>query len=261
MANGLEFNFSQTFTGVIWNTITVPESDLLIIETRNDALREVRFSAFDYKQNAFLWREILFDEAWWIGITAASANVLLVHLYSSMENPDDKGLIAFDINQQKILWQCDHFSFVCLRENSVEGNFTTDDKEPAVLNLLTGQIMDSREDATAVKENISLLKPFQYVEGHPYFETVKTFLQRKLNATVVAAVEYLEHNAFIFISYYVKNDSLANYLVVVTENGAIVQHEIIGDQLKGLGLETFFILSGCLFFVRNKRELVSFRLV
>lgn len=261
MANGLEFNFSQTFTGVIWNTIAVPERDLLVIETRSEDAREARFSAFDHKRNAFLWREIILEEPWWVGITAASSNVLLVHLYHSMENPDDKGLIAFDINQQKILWQCDHFSFVCLRENSVEGNFTVGDKEPAVLNLLTGQIMDGHEDALTVKENISLLKPFQYVEGHPYFETVKAFLQRKLGATVVAAAEYLEHNAFIFISYYVKNDSLANYLVVVTQNGAIVQHEKIGEQLKGLGLETFFILSGSLFFVRNKRELVSFRLV
>ena len=82
-----------------------------------------------------------------------------------------------------------------------------------------------------------------------------------MNINPVGSIEYLEFNSLIFISYHVQSETLANYLVVLNENGTEEFKTELGDHLKGIGFETFFILSGCLFFVRNKGELVSFRIV
>jgi len=241
--------------------LVTPQSHLLFFEVRREDKHEVRFSAFDYSRNEFLWRDILFQETWWIGLTAATPNVLLLQQYLNMENPDDKCLIAFHVHQKKIIWQHDHFSFDFLDNDKIQGNFMKDGTNQAILSVDSGEILEKLRPLKIALENLTSIKPFQYVEGHPHFEMVKSFLTRKMSVIPVACVEYLEYNSLVFVSYYVQEDSLVNYLLVMTENGDEVLREKLDGQLKGLGLETFFILSGCLFFVRNKCMVVSFRIV
>jgi hypothetical protein len=75
------------------------------------------------------------------------------------------------------------------------------------------------------------------------------------------ALEYLEHDSIIFISFYVQENELANYLFMLSADGNLLVKEKLDEQLKGIGLGTFFILSGCVFFVKNKAELVSYKIV
>ncbi len=260
MASTLKFKFSHPFEGTVWSTLAVLDN-ILILEIRNENRREVRFSAFDYSNNKFLWRDIIFEEAWWIGLTAATSEVVLLHHYHSTSNPDDKGLIAWHIYQRRIVWKLDHFSFHYLENGRVFGQFIKEDGILGSVEVLTGEILKNVNPVISSSENIILRKPFQYAEGTEHFETVKTFLTSRLIGTLVGGVEYLEDSGLIFISYHVQQESLANYLVVLTEGGHEVLFEKIDWQLKGIGVETFFLLSGCLFFVRNKVELVSYKLV
>jgi hypothetical protein len=87
---------------------------------------------------------------------------------------------------------------------------------------------------------------------------VKTFLEQKLNLSPVGAFEYLEFDSRIFVSYYVMETGLANYLLIMDNDGEVLLHEKLAEQLKGIGMETFFVLSGCVFFVKNREDLVSY---
>jgi len=241
----------------------VPETKLLILEVRNEARHETCFSALDFEQNRFLWKDILMEETWWIGLTAATNEVLLLQVYQNTGNPDVKGLLAWHMDKRKKLWQVDNFSFGFLTGDKVYGQCsgTEEGNRPAIIDVNTGEFLEINGIEIRPEENIVIPTPFQYIEGSPYFETAKSFLMQKLNLVAIAGVEYLEHNSLIFISYNMHQEGLTNYLVVLTSDGEILLHEKLGEQLKGLGLETFFILSGCLFFVRNKSELVSYRIV
>ena len=261
MADRLQFNFSQTFQGAIWSTLVASQQNLLILEVRDEDKREVRFSAFDYVQNSFRWKDLLLEESWWISLTAVSENILLFHLYQNTENPDEKSLMAFDILEQKILWHVKDFAFSYLQDNAVVGVQSKPELLDRTLDLRTGEVIAINDNKNPLPGNISAIKPFQYVEGHAYFDTVKSFLAIKLNIEPVSSIEYVEYNSLIFISYHIKEQGLTNYLVVFDETGTLVAKEKLGDQLKGIGFETFFILAGCLIFVRNRGELVSYRIV
>lgn len=79
--------------------------------------------------------------------------------------------------------------------------------------------------------------------------------------TITKGVEYLEFNDWIMVSAYVEESAkLANYLLVFRSTGALVLTLKLGENLAGLGSDTFFILSGCLFLVQNKTDLVAYRL-
>jgi hypothetical protein len=261
LTSKLDFNFSQRFSGIVWNTLAIPGTDLLVIEARDEKKREARFSLLDFKKNDFLWKDKLFEEKWWIGLTTATPNVLLFHVFQSMDNPDVKALMAWHIHEQRVLWKLEHFSFSRLEGEYIHGLFAKEELQPKIIDIATGESVENVPVASDFMENIMLQKPFQYIDGNVHFETVKTFLTSRLNIVPVIGVEYLEYRHLIFISYQVQLENMANYLVVFSEAGDLVFQEKLGDHLKGLGLDTFFILSGFLFFVSNKSELFSYRIV
>jgi hypothetical protein len=71
--------------------------------------------------------------------------------------------------------------------------------------------------------------------------------------------EYLDESGLIFISYYMEEDkALANYLLVVDTEGALLLHEKLDDQLSHIGLGTFMLVRDQLIFIKQKRELLSY---
>lgn len=260
MPGRLHFNFSHRFDGTVWSTLALPERDLIFLEVRHPERKEVTFSALQYLSNTFLWRDVRLEEPWWISLSAVSKEILLFTIYSDTSNPDKKGILGYRVEGPALVWWNNDFSITSVSGDKVLGVATRLGAKQVVLDLHTGQELPEQAFSNAGQDP-SVVKPLQYVEGTPYFETVKTFLAQRLNLLPVAAFEYLEHDALIFISYYVQEEGLANYLLVLSAEGEVLLKEKIGDQLKGIGLGTFFVLAGCVFFVKNKVELVSYRIV
>lgn len=250
------FHFSHHFTGVIWNTVAVPESSILLLEIRDHHQKTVSFSALDYRENKFLWRDFYLEESWWVNLAAVVGDVMLFTIYLETQNPDKKGMLAYRLQDRTLCWWNNDFSLTSVGTDRVTGFSSRFGAKEIALDLQSGKEVPVRAEAAVGVP--SLIRPVQYAEGTAHFETVKTFLSRNLNLLPVTALEYLEHDAQIIISYYTAQDGLANDLLVVGDNGDVLLHEKLGEQLKGIGLDTFFMLSGCLFFVKNREELVSY---
>ena len=61
------------------------------------------------------------------------------------------------------------------------------------------------------------------------------------------------------VSFYIEEGvNLANYLLVFSLEGEVLLEVKLGEKLTGLGTDTFFMLSGCLFLVKNKSELAAY---
>ena len=261
LVSRLDLNFSVSFKGNIWNIVALPAKKLLLFEERDEYKRQVRFSAWQYEQKQFLWNDMTFDESWWVGLLAANGPAMLVQEYDDSGKPGHKKLWAIDIETQKIMWSREYFSVTALQERVITGFSGSDDPEVVFLDLLTGKQIEAPQNKAVASEELPL-RPLQYLEGTPYFGTVYDFLMKQSGVKATGAFEYLEYNKMIFISYNIQEaNGLANYLLVVDEEGNTRLLEKLDEALKGLGVDTFFILSGCLFFVRNKRELLSYQII
>lgn len=231
MQGKLVLNFSKTFEGKVWNVTEMAQKGLLILEIRDESKREASFSAFQFKKRSFLWENLMVEEPWWVSVAGSSGSELIFQVYDDMQNPEHKTFLALNSETKEVVWKKKEVSFEKLEIESDAGKI-------------------SRAS-----------HPFQYLEGNAYFETIKKFLQKTCGKTIVMGAEYLEADGIVCISYYVMEPSgLANYLLVVSENGDVLLKEELGRHLKGLGVETFFILQGYLFFVRNKREFISYQI-
>jgi Domain of unknown function (DUF4905) len=259
LARSIEFNFSHVFDGIVWKTVAVPEKNMLVLEVRNSDKKRAAFSALDSRTGQFHWRDILFDEPWWISLGAAAGDVVIFTLYLETNNPDKKAVFAYHLLDRKILWWNNDYSLVSVSKFHVKGTSSKYGSRSVTLDLLTGSEASGSGDIYETPDRV--VRPHQYLADNEYFATVKTFLERKFNLIPVTALEYLEYDSIIFISLYVQEDDLANYLMIMSSEGEVLLKEKLDEHLKGIGLDTFFVFSGCVFFAKNKAELVSYRIV
>jgi len=236
-----------------------PGDEILVLEVRDKERKRVTFSACESRTGKFIWRDKSFDESWWINLGAVSDNVVVFTVYLETNNPDKKGVFAYHIFEDRMLWWHNDFSLVSVSNGIVEGISSKYGFRNLTLDIMTGKELSEKKDKEQL--HISVIRPHQYLAEHSYFDTVKIFLEQKFNLSPVMALEYLEHDSVIFISFYVQENELANYLIVISADGNLLVKEKLDEQLKGIGLDTFFILSGCVFFVKNRAELVSYKIV
>ncbi|HNU42289.1 MAG: hypothetical protein UZ12_BCD005000381 [Bacteroidetes bacterium OLB12] len=169
----------------------------------------------------FRWRNTNLPDSWWINLNGVTATHVILHQFENTSNPDQVKLIALQVD--------------------------------------TGQ-----EVAVPVQfeYTIEALRPFVYVQGEPDFETVQKFLRQQLNQEIFLGAEYLETENLILISYYTGQPAAyTNKLACFSHKGLLYWTEEIGTNLKGMGIGTFFIATNTVFFVKNKTDLVTFRIV
>lgn len=192
-------------------------------------------------------------------MTAVNENILLLHTFVNKGNPDRKNLIAVDIFSQKVLWQVEDFSFSDLNDLEIKGHKTNGDIAMATVQLKSGELKEESWVPSLNSVQEAALKPQLYSEGTTHFDTLRKFMELRASVHLTGGAEYLEFEDLILISAYFQEGGLANYLYVFNKTGEIVLREKLGEMLQGLGVDTFFILAGCLFLVKNKSELVAFR--
>ena len=231
----------------------------LVVELRDDSKRQVSFSAIDYQQKSLIWKDLKVKERWWVNLLAAERDTIVLQQFHGNENPDKKTLLGLDAATLQERWRKENFSFQSLQNGKIRGLLIDPEPVTVVFDAHSGENVQEEINDPGGNEIFGLVRPFQYLEGTPYFKTVYDFVSGQCGDSIIGAAEYVESDGLIFISYYVKNeDGLANYLLVITSAGAVLLHEKLGERLKGLGVDTFFLLAGCLFYIRNKNELLSY---
>ncbi|HEX6225221.1 MAG TPA: DUF4905 domain-containing protein, partial [Chryseolinea sp.] len=241
MLRSIAFNFSKVFDGVIWATKVSTENEIIVFEIRNSVRKEVRFSALELKTQEFLWQDKLMEEPWWINLAAVSSKIVLFTLYTDTQNPDKKAAIACNLLNADLVWWQNDFSISSVSNNFVIGFSEKYGRREVVLDLNTGKTLQTPAFNSEIAEGS--VRPQQFFEGHSYFDTVKTFFSQKFNLLPITALEYLEYDSLIFVSCYLQENDLTNYLFILSADGNLLLKEKMDEDLKGIGLDTFFILS------------------
>lgn len=260
--SSVDFNFSKTVDGAIWTTWVVPDRPWMLLEVRHEARRMVRFYLLDYQTGEWLWQEESVPEPWWVSVAGVTSTTLVLHKFKGYDSPEHTSLLAVDLEAPAVLWQRETTSLISAAGDVLRCANVLDPAVQVVLHARTGKKIDLEEPNNVDEYKISpLVKPFQYMEGTPYFGTVSEFARTRLQMEPVAAVEYLEHRGLILFTLHVKRTELVSYLFVLTEQGEVLLNEKTNTNLKGIAVDTFFLLEGWLFFVKNGNELLSYKLV
>lgn len=212
--------FSRKFEGKIWKILSSKTGDYLAIEVRNESQHQVSFYILNTSQRKWLWEDVIFEEQWWINLQHFGENELQFIYYEDGNSPDQKRYLNIDIHTQEV---------------------------------------NQESTVTAEEVSTTIQLPIHYLESTDHFNTVSKYIKQKLNVSPVKAVDYLESQGLIVISYYLwQVYYLVNFLLILDHKGVIKNHELLADNLQTIGIDTFFMINSSLYTIRDKTELLIY---
>jgi hypothetical protein len=264
--------------GQVWR-ILFSGSGRIVGEDRDEGKKEVTFFCLDEAKGEVLWKDVAFEERWWIGIETFYGGIVYLHEYIKPDLPQHKKIIALDLESGKLLWRNDELEplfvaggkFIAVR-SSFEKRILYE------LNPATGEIerelLEGSEDFdTARGRSDTSQRDFVFPEifevGVEHEKELKGIIQchcdfRKL----VGSIEYIHNAGLLFFNYHeqigfssTEQPVLNNvFKVINTNKNRVVHSEVLNEKASAPTPDSFFFKGAQLFYIKDERLLVAFRL-
>ncbi|NWF90866.1 MAG: DUF4905 domain-containing protein [Ignavibacteriaceae bacterium] len=265
--------YSFTNKKDIWRLVLSP-SGYLVIEERDLTSKEVFFNCLTFHDGKVMLKNFQLDEKYWIGIEAVHDNFIFFHKFKKPDMPNHKGVYAFDILNQKIIWQHEDFVFQLAEGNSVYVfQPTFEGRNYFSLNIASGEVIrnleSNYEEINKLRINSmnndfqkSFLFPQQISAAGNDMAAEDFFTAIDDPNNLVGSLNFLEYNNFNLISYHAKNKNgtLNNYFKVFdSKKQKWILKEIINTNISKMIPDSFFVKDNLLFLLVEKTRLVVYK--
>lgn len=236
--------YSTQSDGIIWKLALDDLSEIAIWEIRS-LDKKVSFSAYDFKHQKELLHHFSFDEEWLLGLACVKKGIAYFHGYESEFSPVQKGIIAFDLIDKKIIWQ--NFS-VSIQEFYQEGIAVFDSR----VSPRKYQLLDLETGNVSQKINIEDLNQFQI--DFPQIQ-----IPEIISYTNIWETQHrLKAKDLDFLVRYEEQDKKQHQKLEIYKNNELIFSDYLNTDIQKLSFDTFLLWQHRLIYIRNKREIVSY---
>jgi hypothetical protein len=263
------FSFSRGIS--IWRLLLNSQGHLLV-EERDTQKHEVFFQCFDIHSGKQLLKNLSFEEKFWIGIDGFEDDTIFFHGYVKPDMPWHKGITAYSVSEKKVIWNNPEITYSFLHQGKIYSSRRLfESAEYYTVDPKTGQIIEELgEDA----ESFNILKQTFYNSRDysdykfPVFYSPGVYDSifvdgLHLPDDTLREVEIIDHgNGLIFTSREADGKGRTNQKLNVIDNESqkVVFSDVINKNEENRSLDSFFVYSGYLIVVKNKTEVVVYRL-
>lgn len=264
------FSFNQGRN--IWRII-LTDLDQIVIEERDIQNKEVFFSCVDRITGEFYWKDKFFlNEKFWIGIEGTRSKYLILHQFEKPDMPIHKKIINVDLMTGEILWVNNDLTFYDMDEEFIYGYETKfEDKEFYQLSIENGAILynlgneeQSRKILNSIPEKDYSRYTFTELFNDTSHINLKEIATRIIgNNSYFFLSEFIDGENFLILNHYdkISPQSLINRLIVYDKNSCKpVLIETLNESTPAPVPDSFFMYDDDLYFIKNKNELVGYRL-
>lgn len=270
----LKKHFTYISKNQVWR-ILISDSDKLIIETRDTTNREVFFNCYQIESSKRIFESFQLEEKYWIGIEAIHKDVIFFHKFAKPDMPLHKQITALGINNKKILWTNEDYSFLFVRDDKVycfrEG---FEGRSFISVDYLTGEMItdlgDNYEEANELrrlsdseKNYNNYLFPIKYVSGETE-QNISGIINKQIsNLEIVGDVEYNIYKDLLLFNYHSKVlSSIVNkFYAVDLSNNKVLFSEILNSNLNAFVPDSFFIYKEYLIMLKERNSVLIYKLV
>ena len=264
-----------TFSGKnqIWRML-ISSSDKLVVETRNTEKKEVFFSCIDLVKGKKIFRDLQLEERFWIGIETIYNDTIFFHKFAKPNMPEHKNIIAYDIKQEKIIWQNEELSFLSLFDGKIYAfKKKFEGRELFALDYFSGSLIDELgSDPIKISHILKSAQLNEDFSDYRYPELYNSNDDNQISSLVeneivgkdiLDNIEILIYDGIVFFNYYLKNKNnlLDNVFSVYNiDKKKKVFSETINRNLNSFSPDSFFCYKNYLLLLKNKTEIVTYKI-
>ncbi len=228
------------------------DSKKLVIEERDRNIKEAFFSCIDILTGRIIFSDLQFDEKYWIGIAKIYKDVILFHRYERPDLPGHKGIIAFDIKSQSILWENEDSFLFASDDKLIFMALESGIKSIFSVNYLSGEREDLNNILEIVpeKEDYSSYIYSQRISNQQFQDTSKLKSGKIFSDYLIKGdINFAVRGKLEFYSFHhiTEERNFDNLFFAIDENGTVLLKEILNKGVDKLEPESFFIKDDLLF--------------
>ena len=249
----------------------------LIIEERETEKKQAYFNCLKIDSGKKIFKNLQFDEKFWLGIEAVNDDIIFFHRFTKPDMPQHNGIIAFDINEQKIIWQDDVKTFLFIKDQKVYAfQQMFEDRKHFKLDHKTGETVEElgsdsvsinnlREEVIASEDFSGYLFP-QKLGSSIIINEAANQLLKGLREThpISGNIEYvLKDNLLLFNFHEINRDnSLKNiFKAVDLSKGKYILEETLNSHTSAYAPDSFFIKNYLLFLLIERIKVGVYEIV
>ena len=247
--NTLKHVLSETFTGLIWKIKINEETGVMGIESRNSDLKQVAFSILNFQSGKINFKEKTYDEIWNLSLAYIGKENLIINGYEHSDSPANKGIMSVRISDGGVNWQKFNVSLNHVREEGLEVyDSKIQPRKYFWIDHLSAETIVSPDQNTPVRSSIIL------PEVTDSFVVPEFIIHQKISGEFF----FLSYKNIRFISFHEVIDNFMHQRLIVYQEDTILLDDILISGIQKLQPEAFFIQQNHLFYIRNKKELISY---
>jgi len=262
---------------LIWR-IFFTSNNRILGETRNQEEKSTSFFCVDLSSGKPLWKNIGFDEPWWIGIEAVYEKWMILHGFVRPDMPEHRGIRVIDIESGNLVWKNDNLSFWFIDHEQLYAHKYLFEKHIACeLDIKTGAILqentDNLDQLQSLRQRVlqreserhqDVIFPEVYDE-HEEGSTIRTIIQQITESKALEGwIEFLSHRGILIVSQYRQGQhntesGLLNNILSVHDlkNEKTLYRDMIAKSVKTPSPDSFFVKDNLLIFIEHQNMLTA----
>lgn len=247
--------FQKQFSSLI--RIVKPSDDYTVIclEQISESIPSPQYHIVDLRTFKLNAENISVKNSKTLVLKSVTDTHLILNEYHNGKNPDHATAIAYDYKTKKIEWEKQNFRILEVNGELIKAPHKHFENRFSYWNVKTGQIIEESKEKK-IQTNKTESFPLLYPENSEHFGSFSKFISEKTGQNPTICCEYLEVEKIMILSYYyLKNKTLTNVLLIANSKGDILVTINLGENLKGIGKDTFFVIENKLIFISNKNTL------
>ncbi len=260
----------------IWRVLPT-ETSKLIVEEREKDNKQVYFNCLNIESGKKIFKNFQLEEKFWIGIEANYNDMIYFHKFVKPDMPQHVGIIAMDLNEQKILWENFNISFLFIWKEKVysfqqmfEGRkyFSLDYKSGNLLEDFgddVGLINEVKKELDESDAYAGYLFPISYNSNIIVAANLKEVFQKLRNDfTFSGNIEYVQKNNLLMFNFHIVNSqgNLSNrFKALDLSSGKYIFEETLIKETKTFAPDSFFVKDDLLFILFGKNRLSVYSII
>ncbi|MEW6653999.1 MAG: DUF4905 domain-containing protein [Bacteroidota bacterium] len=254
--------------------LLITDSDKLLIESRDANTKEVYFNCFCLETRRQILNNLQLAEKIWLGVEAVYKDIIFFHKFPKPDMPGHKGIIAFDIAQQKIIWQNNEYAFSFVYQDKVycctQG---FEERFYYSLDYLTGEANNNLgsnfAQANSIRTEAENQKDWsQYLYPEPNISHADKSIQQTITQftdrlSLAGELEWAKIKDLLLFTFHTreKNNKFTNRFAALSiTSGKTILYETINENVTALLTDSFFVYKEFLFLLKGKNEVVIYKL-
>ncbi|MDA3861060.1 MAG: DUF4905 domain-containing protein [Melioribacteraceae bacterium] len=253
----------------VWR-IKITDTDKLFIETRDTENMKAFYHTFELLSGKNIFTEHQMDESFWLGIEATKGDIVFFHRYAKPDMPGHRGIFAFDINTEQILWEDESYSFLFIKNDLIyvykegfEGRYFY------TLNISSGKVIEelgqNSIEINALRDEVESsvdYSNYNFPENinHSELDEINNIVNREIEGiNITGSVDYVHVNDLLIFNYHQTGNGkeITNKLKAFDlSKGKEIYNEVLNQSANAYAPDSFFLYKNMLIMIKEKKEVI-----